>query len=467
MKSPRLIACICAITLLGACGQAHMVKNTAIMRNKLIAGDWPGALATLRQGKKSKAYKEQDRVMYWMNEGMLLHLLAKYKASEAVLEKAEKRSEKLFTTSISKGIKAKFTSEAATDYQGEDYEKVMLNVIKALSYMESGDVSGALVEARKINKKLAYFNTKYTRKNVYNQDAFAHWMAGLLYEIEHSYDDARIAYAAAIKLYESDFAGRYHLRPPPYIYEDLIRVATLNHDTDLLAKYQAKYSPKGATGETAKLLKTHGEIVVFHLNGEGPTKSDYFINCIFKNALQWYCDGRPGGEFIQRKTIRLTRPGFTAVKVAFPRLHLHPASAGHLTLTVGDARSQSFPAEPINAIAATTFRDKTARVFKNAIARAVTKALTQMAAGAVGKAAGGKTLGFLAKLTASVVNQATEEADKRTWTTLPARIDIARAIVAPGVHAVHLRTADGRSATIPNIKVEAGKRVFITYRTIP
>jgi hypothetical protein len=467
MKSTRLIAIGCAIVMLAACGQAKMVRSTAVMRGKLIRGDWNGALATLRQGKKSGAYKEQDRVMYWMNEGMLLHLLGRYKESTDVLQKAEKRTEVLFTKSIRKSIKAKFTSEAATDYQGEDYEKVMLNVVKALSFMNANKLSGALVEARKINEKLAYFNTKYQQKNVYNQDAFAHWMMGLLFETERSYDDARIAYMKAIKLYEGSFGGKFGIAPPPYIYEDLIRVATLNNDSDLLGKFKAAYGPKGGTGHSVAALKSKGEVVIFHLNGEGPTKSDYFINCIFKSAVRWYCDGRPGGEFIQRKRIVLTRRGFTAVKIAFPKLHLHPARAQALTVNVGGAMGESIPAEPINRIAAKTFRDKTSRVFKNAIIRAITKALTQKAAGAVGKAAGGKTLGFLAKLTASAINQATAEADKRTWTTLPARIDVARVFAEPGVHAVQLRTSDGRSVTIPNIKVEAGKRVFITYRTIP
>ncbi|MBW2736533.1 MAG: hypothetical protein JRH20_29445, partial [Deltaproteobacteria bacterium] len=113
------------------------------------------------------------------------------------------------------------------------------------------------------------------------------------------------------------------------------------------------------------------------------------------------------------------------------------------------------------------FRDRTARVFKNAILRAITKALTQAAAGAVGKKAGGGGLGWLAKTVVGVANQATEEADKRIWSTLPGRIEVARAWVTPGTHMVSLQLPNGRVANIPNVKVEAGKRVFITFRSIP
>lgn len=468
MKSARLIACSLVLVVVAGCGQAKMMQSTGIMRQKMIMGDWPGALATLHQAKKSGAFKEQDRVMFWMNEGMLLHLLGRYDESTAVLEKADKRVAELFTKSISKNLKAAFTSEGATDYQGEDYEKIMINVIKALNFMNANKLPGALVEARKINAKLLFYNAKYKTKNVYNQDAFAHWLMGLLFETEKSYDDARIAYAKAIQVYEGNYYGNYSMQPPPYLYEDLLRIARLNNDNDLLAQYKAKYGnrPGQAGGATADTLKTSGEVVVFHLNGEGPTKSDYFINCIFKSAVRWFCDGEPGGEFITRKTITLTRPGFTAVKIAFPRLHVHPTTA-RLLVSVAGASGESVVAEPLSRIAVKVFRDHTGRIFKNAIIRGVTKALTQAAAGAVGKKVGGGLLGFLSKTAVGVANQATEEADKRTWTALPAHIDVARVFAPPGTHNIELRTTTGRVLTIPNIKVEAGKRVFITYRTIP
>ena len=77
-----------------------------------------------------------------------------------MLNKAEQRAKELYTKSISKGIKAAFTSDAATDYAGEDYENVLLNVVKALDFLALGNKAGALVEARKINEKLKLYNTQ-------------------------------------------------------------------------------------------------------------------------------------------------------------------------------------------------------------------------------------------------------------------------------------------------------------------
>ena len=465
MKSGRWIAFGFTLMFLGSgCGQAQMVKTTGQVRQRMAASDYQGALVVLQNAKKGGAFKEQDRVMYWMNEGMLLHLLGQYERSFEVLQNAERRSEELFTKSLKKNIKAAFTSEAATDYPGEDYENVLVNVLKAFNFLAGGKVAPALIEARKINEKLVYYNSKYEKKSVYNQDAFAHWLMGLLFELEGSLDDARIAYEQALKTYKGDFLAQYGLGAPAYLEEDLMRVIRRNGDADLLTKYQGQYK---ATGASAELLKTKGEVILFHLNGEGPNKSDYFINCIFKGVANWYCDGEPGGEFIARKQIALTRPGYTALKIAFPRLHVRPPQNPFITMSVGGVQVRSEVALPINQIASKAFRDKTGRVFKNAIIRAVTKALTQAAAGAVGNKAGGKGLGWLASRTMSVVNQASEEADKRAWTTLPAQLEVARAWVAPGVHHATLQLPNGRMATIPNIKVEAGKRVFITFRTFP
>jgi hypothetical protein len=468
MRPPRLQRYICSfaslLTLLSllACGQRRMVRTTHQIRSQLRAGNYEAALAALRKGKR-EAFREQDRVVYWMNEGMLLHLLGRLDESNKVLEAAEKRSEELFTRSIRKDVKAAFTSQAATDYQGEDYEKVLLNVVKALNYAGIGDLESALVEARRINAKLRYYNTKYERKNVYNQDAFAHWLAGMLFEVERSYDDARISFEKALKVYLDDFTPNYGIEPPSYLIEDIIRTARLGGDEERAARYGEKYQVEG---KTAELLKSRGEIVLIHFTGEGPTKSDFFITCWFRGVNYWRCDGEPSGEFINRVRIDVPSDG-TVVKVAFPRLHLHPPANPYAMVGAGASRTRTQPAYPLNAIAGKTLRDKTHRIFRNAVIRAITKAAAQTAAGAAGKKAGGGFGQWLAKTTSSVAMQAAEEADKRAWTTLPARIDVARLMVNPGVHDLEIQLPNGRRTTIPQLEVEAGERVFVTHRTLP
>lgn len=471
MPRNTLLILLCSGFVLPACTQGKMVRTSGRVRNLSIQGNYAGALATLRQSKED-AFREQDRVAFWMNEGMLLHLTKQYQASTDVLTKAEARSKELFTKSVSKSISAAFTSDAATDYQGEDYEKVLLNVVKALNFLAQSNRESALVEARKINEKLSYYNTKYQTKNVYNQDAFALWLAGLLHEMGGEWDDARINYVKAMAVYQGPFAA-YGIQPPSYLAEDIVRASVLSGDGPTAAKFKAM----GADGHTVAGVKTQGEIVVVHLNGEGPSKSDYFINCIFKSVLYWRCDGEPGGKFMKRTRITVTPNGWHSMKVAFPELHIHQPRSQYLGLSLGGLTVRSEPAYPLSEIAAKTMADKTARIFKDAIIRAVTKMLVVVASEQVGKAAGsggkkknqqgGNLLGWLLKTATSTAMQATEEADKRAWTTLPARIDVARLWAPPGTHTITIRPSAGRAITVPGVTVAAGKRTIITYRTIP
>jgi hypothetical protein len=472
MSSTRHVARFCVLAvgvmLITACGQTKMVQTSGTIRHHMIDGNYPLALSELQKSKQ-QGFKEQDRVVYWMNEGMLLHLTGRYKESIAALNKAERRAKELYTKSISKGIKAAFTSNAATDYAGEDYENVLVFVFKALDFLAMGNKSGALVEARKINEKLKLYNTRYKHKSVYNQDAFAHWLMGLLFEMEGSYDDARIAYAHALQTYETVFTPNYSHAPPKYLGEDLVRASILSNAPEEVAKYKQKFGQD--KGATADLLKTHGEVVLVLLNGEGPSKSDYVVTCWFLTPTNWACDGEPGGEFMKKTTITIPSKG-TVIKVAFPELHVKAPRSPHAVLDVGPAHATTSVALPISEIAVKTLSDKMHRIFRDAIIRVVAKTAASKGAGAAGSAAGGdgaggKLLGWAAEKGTSAAMQAMEESDKRAWTTLPARIDVARLWVKPGTHNIRISLPGGRPGWIPGVKVEAGKRVVVTWYAIP
>jgi uncharacterized protein len=455
------------LLVLCAC-QHNMVKTNTAIRNHVAAGRYDQALTTLRTSKHD-AFKEQDRLLYWMNEGMLLHLLGEHQASIAVLEKAENLSRILYTRSMSKAIKAAFTSDAATDYQGEDHEKVLLNVIKALNFLALHDLEGALVEARKINDKLAYLNAGYQiHKNVYAEDAFAHWLAGMLFEMEGSHDDARISFVKAMDVYETQFRQRYDVDAPSWLAEDLVRAALRSGETELAGAYRDRLEQQDL-GRSLDTLATHGEVIVVHLNGQGPSKKDFSMKCWFHDSERWTCNHRPGGDMLEKIEIG-PATGSTAITVAFPVLDTREPGPPALTLRVPGARATSEVALPINAIARQTLRDKTPRIFEKTVLRAIAKAASKKAARAAPRVAGNdskgmKAAGWLAGTTTDVAMTATEEADKRAWTTLPARIDVARAFVPPGAHDIEISTPRGK--TIVRLEIAAGERVFLSYPSMP
>ena len=85
----------------------------------------------------------------------------------------------------------------------------------------------------------------------------------------------------------------------------------------------------------------------------------------------------------------------------------------------------------------------------------------------MGAATRHKGLAWLAEKGTSAAMQATEEADKRAWTTLPAKFEVARLIVPPGTHDVIVKPERERRSVIKGVKVEKGKKTIVTWKTMP
>ena len=150
------------------------------------------------------------------------------------------------------------------------------------------------------------------------------------------------------------------------------------------------------------------------------------------------------------------------VKIAFPELHVHAPRSPHAVLEAGPAHAATSPALPISEIAVKTMADKMHRIFRDAIIRVIAKTAASKGAGAAGQAAGGggaggKLAGWLAEKGTSAAMQAMEEADKRAWTTLPARIDVARLWVKPGTHNISIGMPGGRPGSNPGRQGRGGQ----------
>ena len=406
---------------------------------------------------------------------------------------------------------------------------MLINVVKALSFLALRDREGALVEARKTNHKLSYINEVHAEHpNAYREDAFAHWLIGMLFELEGSHDDARIAFANAERVYREQFTPRYGVAMPSFVAEDLARAATLSGDLELRDRLRRE-TGIADLGHTAKRRASHGEVVVVHLSGVGPTKTQFDVTCRFRDHIPNGCSHQPGGDYMIERTLDQIddRSGESTVTVAFPRMVTEEPQVASISvrahgiiepsLRANDARAATAqlidpyadatntqtietvevaeaaelidaPAAatpligvlqatsevvlPIDRIAHETMRDKLPRIFRQAVIRAVAKAGSRKAANQAekemkgrGKATG--VLGFAMSLATDVATTWTEEADKRTWTTLPARIEVARLWLPAGTHEVEIRLPSGKTRRLSGVAVEAGQRVFVTHRTIP
>ncbi|MFT5592011.1 MAG: hypothetical protein ACI8SR_000366 [Oceanicoccus sp.] len=194
-----------------------------------------------------------DRLLYYTELGMVYHLAGDYEKSNRLLESAERISEDLYTKRVSDMLTTAMTNPRQGPYRAANFERVFINYYKALNYlmlaldssdakMREGALEGARIESRRMDivlsdieaqkgdyqeqadreksmfSKLMRIFNKLTGeiidrdKIVYRNDAFGHYLAGMIYEQHKEYDDARVAYQKSASLYEDGYQKQYGLK---------------------------------------------------------------------------------------------------------------------------------------------------------------------------------------------------------------------------------------------------------------
>lgn len=182
--------------------------------------DYASAIRQIEAAKET-GYTQKERVLYYLDIGMLYHFNKNYRLSNEFLQKAEDGIEELFTKSISREAASYLLNDNAKEYSGEDYEDIYLNIFKALNYLALSDSAetkkekvrlfdDAFVEIRRINHKLSVLEDKYKKqadvinlsgktktkvqagKNKFHNDILGRYLSMLMYRATDRMDEARI-----------------------------------------------------------------------------------------------------------------------------------------------------------------------------------------------------------------------------------------------------------------------------------
>ncbi len=445
-RIPRIGAVLAVASLLFGCGM-NMENNYQKMRPNLVSHNYQAADKYI-DDIKEKFYSKDNRLLYYMDKGMVLHLAKKYEDSNKFLEQAKTAAEDLWTESISANAAAWVTTDNSLPYQGEDFEKVLIHFVSALNFIDLGNYEAARIEARQITNKLTAYNQKYAEEkaeNAYRDDAFARWLSGKLAETEkgnEAINDAWIDYKKAIAIYGQDYATRYGTPVPRFLVEDALRALTRLGSSFSDEQKQVQSQFPGIVAPTVD--KTYGEVVLLHMAGEAPYKIDKF----------WEAQANAD-----------------VVRIAYPEFVAKPYRVVGARLSANGQQVQSELGENVTAIATQNLNDHMGRIKAKAVARAIAKYLASKAMQAAGDSKGGKGGDALALAGSlfQVASAVAEEADKRSWITLPAAITVSRIFVPAGDTAVSVDFVDQNGAVLERtqfqVKVEAGKPTFVSYRT--
>jgi len=367
-SGPALLGCV-GILVLSSCAGDYVARTSAA-RRAYQSYDYNGALSEIEYEVKGP---EVDRLLALLDEGMILHAAGRYHESIGVLAEAGRLSQQLDVVSISEEAKTLISNERERAYRGEDFEKLMISVLQALNYAELGRDEDALVEVRRVNERLRKMIVD--EKKPYEQLAIARYLGGVLWEDQGELDSAFIDYQAAQKL-------QPNLGP---LAEPLIRLARETGRDEAYRELKQEYPDVLDT----PLGKDQGQLVVVVEAGLSPIKI---------SAQQRY-------------------PGLIQLLDVPKYQDRWPTR--HAAVRVDHEEQEATTVTSLGAVAKLHLDDRIGRMVAKAIASTALKA--GVAAG-VGEATKSKELGLLTFLLLNVNNQA----DRRSWLSLPAEFQLAR-----------------------------------------
>lgn len=423
---------------LAGCGSSTQFYRA--VEDDVGAGRYPEAIKGVAANRG--AYGDKSTVLYSLDLGLLYHYAGVSDSSTYYLLAAEREIDALYTKSVSLAAMSVLLNDNVLPYDGEDFERVLVNVFLALNYAQQGFPDEALVEARKVDLKLRALVREYEGKNKFQEDALARYLAGALYESGGELNDAFISYRKAYEAYDA-YARLYGTKAPPFLLNDLVRTAERMSFTEEAERYRQLGGAAGGGGDTRR-----GSLVVVAYAGRAPIKTEIRARVSIPDS---------SGTV---HTFQIALPAFTS-RMQTGRFYDVDVRARGDSLPATTGRT--FVAEDITAIARQSLEDRLGLIYLKSGGRALLKFLAaEKLKSKLKERNDSGLLNFLGSLAIDVAVGATEQADVRSWRTLPAQIQLARFELLPGRYSLSVAASD-KGFRIPSqtVTVEPGKVAFV------
>lgn len=406
--------------------------------------------------------KRKDILLYYLNRGSVFWMLGNYDSSNMYFQKADYYIEDFQKNYASKALSL-VTNPKIEPYGGESFEQLMVHYYTTLNYAQKGDLDAALVECKRMQQKLQKITDYYKGENKYKRDAFVNNLMGMIYDAQHDYNNAFIAYRNAFAIYQDDYVRMLNTSVPDQLKKDLIRTAHLvgfyEEQRQYEEQFKITYSPENPE---------NGTVMFFWNNGLGPIKDENSITFAIVPAGGGYVNfvntelGLIIPYYVGDKSQRDGLAGMQFIRIAFPKYVSRVPLYTKATISLNETNI-SYPlqlAENIDAIAFRSLEDRRLKELTEALLRF---ALKQLAA----QVASQEHEGLGAAL--SLVNAITEQADTRNWQLLPYSINYARVSVPTGEVKLIFNPSNtqGASENIPfQFNISKGNTTFTTFQSL-
>jgi hypothetical protein len=441
MFCKRILAFSLSVSVLLVIACASM--QTQLGHYRIIEDDFSSRYYGEAVGQVEKAgaegkYQAKDRVLFYLDMGMALHLAGRYEESNSYLDKAETAIEENFTKSISKILISFLLNDNVLDYAGEDYEDIFVNVIKSLNYTYLNKNDDAMVEIRRTNLKLGKLRDKYGG------------MAKKLNEGKKPEGSEKVfGFAPG----ETDL--RYSIIGS---YISMLGYAHMGKWDDAeIDRRNVVEASSGRLGYLAdKVLAPGGEdaVPVYTLcfAGRSPAKVQSILLLDYDPDLDIARVILPG----EKNNIELTSFEYEGedelhLKFAVPKIVRRKSGISNIrTLVNGNVQEEMYLIEDFAGVAEETFNVKKPIVYLRAAVRTLLKAMIDAKAkkDIDKKHEDDKILAGFLKFAVDAMTDVTENADLRCWRTMPGKAYGGKIELLPGEYEITFEYLDDRGKVV-------------------
>lgn len=421
----RLLRIVVLCWLLTQTGCASHTVRLQDTREAYFSGNLDRATTFLERSDK---VVEKERDCFLLDQAIVSLAQGDSQQAERILRDVRDRFDYFEQKDLAESTVSLLTDDTRVAYAGEDYEKVLIRAMLAISNLMQ-DGSDAIPYCLQVEQKQREIIERglpgedENPKQTYKQVAFGAYLQGVMEEESHrNYTDAERAFAKVVS-WEPSF------RPG---HADLERARAGVHST-----------------------QGHGVVYIFTLVGRGPYKEETAAEATSAALLV-------ADRILSAIGDHTLPPTIAPVKVPHVVVPLNVIDAVAVDI---DGQPTGLT-QTVTNIAELAVQQNEA-TFKHTIARAVVRRVVKKAAiySAKDRLDVQSGLASFAFDVAGVVWEATENADTRCWGLLPATIQVLRVELPVGVHELRLAAArNGQpigAAATTSVEVVDGRNTYV------
>jgi hypothetical protein len=359
---------------------------------------------------KPEEFSNRDKLLLFMEKGLILHHLGKYEDSVKEFLNASALIKKQDIISISQQAASLVTTEWITEYKGEYSERLWVHTYLMMDYLLLSKYEDALVEAKQALALIGQYPLALS------DDHFTRALIALCYEISGENNDAYIEYKKLNEAMPDDAA----------IAEKLYRLALKLGFHDDAKRYKGFVSNE-------KLQDAQADLILFVGVGNAPKKI--------------------AGNIIIPPTIR----------ISFPQYQYQTSDLAEISASESSRRLLPMMTirTSVDEVCRASLSHRASKIMIKEAARAAVKETMARAV----ESKNNELVGALFRAVLFV----TEEPDTRSWETLPASLYLLRFPLAPGTHSLTIaisRQDRGQleNIALPAITLSPGQRAFHSIR---